>query len=66
LQQRALARAGRTVVMVAHRLRTVQRADHIVFLDNGRIVEQGSHNELLLRGGRYADFWNLSLAPAGK
>jgi ATP-binding cassette subfamily B protein len=58
--------AGRTVVMVAHRLRTVQRADHIVFLDNGRIVEQGSHNELLLRGGRYADFWNLSLAPAGK
>jgi ATP-binding cassette subfamily B protein len=57
--------AGRTVVMVAHRLRTVQRADHIVFLDNGRIVEQGSHNELLLRGGRYADFWNLSLAPAG-
>jgi ATP-binding cassette subfamily B protein len=51
--------------MVAHRLRTVQRADHIVFLDNGRIVEQGSHNELLLRGGRYADFWNLSLAPAG-
>lgn len=58
--------AGRTVVMVAHRLRTVQRADHIVFLDNGRIVEQGSHNELLLRGGRYADFWNLSLAPAGE
>ncbi|MFI6309087.1 ABC transporter ATP-binding protein [Nocardia fusca] len=58
--------AGRTVVMVAHRLRTVQRADHIVFLDNGRIVEQGSHNELLLRGGRYADFWNLFLAPAGK
>ncbi|MFF3223119.1 ABC transporter ATP-binding protein [Nocardia suismassiliense] len=57
--------AGRTVVMVAHRLRTVRRADHIVFLDGGRIVEQGSHEELLQRGGRYADFWNLSLAPVG-
>lgn len=55
--------AGRTVVMVAHRLRTVQRADHIVFLDDGRIVEQGGHDELLHRGGRYADFWNISLTP---
>ncbi|WP_040786318.1 ABC transporter ATP-binding protein [Nocardia pneumoniae] len=52
--------AGRTVVMIAHRLRTVQRADRIVFLDNGRIVEQGSHDELLRRGGRYADFWEIS------
>ncbi|RVX43832.1 ATP-binding cassette subfamily B protein [Nonomuraea polychroma] len=56
--------AGRTVVMVAHRLRTVQRADRIVFLDGGRIVEEGSHEDLLRRGGRYADFWNISLAPA--
>jgi ATP-binding cassette subfamily B protein len=56
--------AGRTVVMVAHRLRTVRRADRIVFLDGGRIVEQGSHDELLRSGGRYADYWNLSLAPA--
>ncbi|MGW0433314.1 ABC transporter ATP-binding protein [Micromonospora sp. NPDC003197] len=50
---------GRTVVLVAHRLRTVQRADHIVFLDGGRIVEEGAHDELLRRGGRYADFWNV-------
>ncbi|MET9251653.1 ABC transporter ATP-binding protein [Nonomuraea sp. NPDC003709] len=50
--------AGRTVVMVAHRLRTVRRADRIVFLDGGRIVEEGGHDELLRRGGRYADFWN--------
>lgn len=56
--------AGRTVVMVAHRLRTVQHADRILFLDAGRIVEEGSHDELLRRGGRYADFWHLSLAPA--
>ena len=50
--------------MVAHRMHTVQHADHIVFLDAGRIVEEGGHDELLRRGGRYADFWNLSLAPA--
>ncbi|MGW7078175.1 ABC transporter ATP-binding protein [Streptomyces sp. NPDC054866] len=56
--------AGRTVVMVAHRMRTVRRADHVVFLDGGRIVEEGGHDELLDRGGRYADFWNLSLTPA--
>ncbi|GAA3093354.1 ABC transporter ATP-binding protein [Streptomyces rectiviolaceus] len=56
--------AGRTVVMVAHRMRTVRRADRVVFLDGGRIVEEGSHDELLGRGGRYADFWNISLTPA--
>ncbi|WP_188196860.1 ABC transporter ATP-binding protein [Nonomuraea sp. SYSU D8015] len=55
--------AGRTVVMVAHRLRTVRRADRIVFLDGGRIVEEGGHDELLRRGGRYADFWNVSMTP---
>lgn len=55
--------AGRTVVMVAHRMRTVQRADRLVFLDGGRIVEEGSHDELLRRDGRYADFWNISLTP---
>ncbi|MER6997987.1 ABC transporter ATP-binding protein, partial [Streptomyces sp. NPDC000410] len=56
--------AGRTVVMVAHRMRTVQRADRVVFLDGGRIAEDGSHDELLSRGGRYADFWAISMAPA--
>ncbi|WP_228122909.1 ABC transporter ATP-binding protein [Saccharothrix syringae] len=57
--------AGRTVVVVAHRLRTVRHADHIAFLDGGRVVEQGSHDELLRRGGRYADFWHLSAAEVG-
>ncbi|GAB3482427.1 ABC transporter ATP-binding protein [Amycolatopsis cihanbeyliensis] len=55
--------AGRTVVLVAHRMRTVQRADRVAFLDGGRIVEEGGHGELLRRGGRYADFWNLSMTP---
>ncbi|WP_067474479.1 ABC transporter ATP-binding protein [Actinomadura hibisca] len=56
--------ADRTVVMVAHRLRTIQHADHITFLDNGHITEQGTHDELLHHNGRYADFWNASLTPA--
>lgn len=49
------AMAGRTVLVIAHRLATVQRADRIVVLEAGRIVEQGSHNQLLDRGGRYRD-----------
>lgn len=56
--------AGRTVVMVAHRMRTVRRADRVVFLDGGRVVEEGGHEELLRRGGRYAEFWNIATAPA--
>jgi ATP-binding cassette, subfamily B, bacterial IrtB/YbtQ len=58
--------AGRTVVMVAHRLRTVRRADRVVFLDGGRVVEEGTHDELLRLGGRYADYWEISMAPAAR
>jgi ATP-binding cassette, subfamily B, bacterial IrtB/YbtQ len=58
--------AGRTVVMVAHRLRTVRRADRVVFLDGGRVVEEGTHDDLLRLGGRYADYWAISMAPAAR
>ena len=45
---------GRTVVIVAHRLSTVRRADRIITIERGRLVEDGTHEELIKTGGRYA------------
>ena len=56
------AAAGRTTLMIAHRLTTVRLADRIVVLDRGRIVEEGTHLELLARGGRYADLYRLQMS----
>jgi ATP-binding cassette subfamily B protein/subfamily B ATP-binding cassette protein MsbA len=53
---------GRTTLIIAHRLSTIRNADRIAVLENGRIVELGSHDELIQRGGLYAKFCNVQTA----
>jgi ATP-binding cassette subfamily B protein len=55
---------GRTTLVIAHRLSTVMDADQILVLDHGRIVERGSHRELLATGGEYARMWALQQQAA--
>jgi HlyB family type I secretion system ABC transporter len=51
------ALAGKTVVLVAHRLSTIKAADHIYVLHQGRVVEEGTHRQLMAQPGRYRDLW---------
>ncbi len=53
--------AGRTTLVIAHRLSTIRDADHIVVLDQGRVVEQGSHTDLLTRNGLYSQLIGAQL-----
>jgi subfamily B ATP-binding cassette protein MsbA len=57
--------AGRTVLVIAHRLSTVRRADQIVVLEGGRIVQRGTHDELLARGGTYRRLYEMQFGAEG-
>jgi ATP-binding cassette subfamily B protein len=65
--QRAMGQVsrGRTTIVIAHRLQTARTAERVLVVDNGLIVEDGSHDELLALGGRYAGLWSANGQLAG-
>ena len=64
--QRALDNAleGRTSVVIAHRLSTIRRADQILVIDGGTVMERGTHDDLLAAGGLYAELYRTQFALA--
>ncbi|WOI55150.1 ABC transporter ATP-binding protein [Palleronia sp. LCG004] len=67
LIQQALERLsrGRTTIVIAHRLATIRDAHHIIVMDEGRVVDQGTHEELIARGGLYAQLYKLQFSEDG-
>jgi ATP-binding cassette subfamily B protein len=61
----SVALAGRTALVIAHRLSTVREADQILVMDRGRIVERGTHTELVAVGGLYAELYRTQFATVG-
>ena len=59
-----VASSGRTTILIAHRLQTARLADRILVIDDGRVVEDGSHESLIAHGGRYARLWDASTDTA--
>lgn len=57
---------GRTTVIVAHRLSTIQRADEILLISKGSVAERGTHQELLQMNGEYAGLWALQSSGRGE
>ena len=57
--------AGRTTVVIAHRLSTIREADNILVLDDGQVVEQGTHTQLLERGGLYSQLVSAQMVGTG-
>ena len=56
---------GRTVIAIAHRLKTIKKADRIIVLDNGQIKEEGTHDELIRQEGLYSHLWNIQESISG-